>query len=154
MTSYIQCHNKPVLVITSKPPDLVKYIYDGQNYDTKIRMNIWTSMDVIPVEYGSFDHTFHLTMWFFQFINGINFKWNYLLWRFIALLVWIGLWTKLRIYEVSPDPVIWSCQCFRSLWQAFTLTRMLGYKNDLKVYHRKKVNDPSNMKLVTFLMNF
>ena len=31
---------------------------------------------------------------------------------------------------------------------------MLGYKNDLKVSHRNQVNSPSNMKLVTSLMNY
>ena len=31
---------------------------------------------------------------------------------------------------------------------------MLWTKNDLKVSHRKQVNAPSNMKLVTSLMNF
>ena len=34
------------------------------------------------------------------------------------------------------------------------LNWMLCTKNELKVYHRKKVNAPSNMKLVTSLMNF
>ena len=31
---------------------------------------------------------------------------------------------------------------------------MLGSNNDLKVSHRKQVNDPLNMKLATFLMDF
>ena len=34
------------------------------------------------------------------------------------------------------------------------LNWMLWTKNDFKVYHRQKVNAPSNMKLVTSLMNF
>ena len=34
------------------------------------------------------------------------------------------------------------------------LNCMLWTKNDFKVSHRKQVNDPSNMKLVTSLMNF
>ena len=31
---------------------------------------------------------------------------------------------------------------------------MIWLNNDLKLYHRKKVNTPSNMKLSTYLMNF
>ena len=44
----------PVLVPPCKPPDPVKDIYDGQTYDLKTRVDIWTSMDVVPVEYGTF----------------------------------------------------------------------------------------------------
>ena len=50
-----------------------------------------------------------------QFITGINIKWDYVLLRIIALLVWIGLWNKLRIYILPPDPVIWSCWGFAYL---------------------------------------
>ena len=31
---------------------------------------------------------------------------------------------------------------------------MPGYNNDLKVYHTKQVNDPSNVKLETSVTNF
>ena len=48
-------------------------------------------MDVVPAEYGPFAQIFHLTMWFFKFITGSNFKWDYVMWRIIALLVWIGI---------------------------------------------------------------
>ena len=78
-TSSSQCHNNPVLVSPRKPPDPVKDIYDSQMYDLKTRVDIWTRMDVVPVEYGTFDQTFHLTMWFFQFITGITFMWDYVL---------------------------------------------------------------------------
>ena len=111
-TSSIQCHNNPVLVTPRKPPDPVKDIYDGQAYDLKTRVDIWTSMDIFPVEYGTFPQTFHLTIWFFQFITRINFKWDYVIGRSVALLVWIGIWTKLIIYRVPPDPVRWSCRGF------------------------------------------
>ena len=104
-----QCHSNLVLVPSCKPPDPVKDIYDGQTYDLKTRVDIWTRMDVVPVEYGTFAQTFHFTMWFSQFLTGIIFKWNYVLWRIIALLVWIDLWTKLRIFKVLPDPFRWSC---------------------------------------------
>ena len=65
-----------------------------------------------------------------------------------------GLSTKLRIYRVSPDPVRWSCRGFGFIRQVFMLNWMLCNKNDFKVYHRKQVNDPSNTKLVTSLINF
>ena len=62
-------------------------------------------MGVVPVEYGTFAQTFHLNMWFFQFSTGINFKWDYVIGRSVALLVWIGLWNRLRVYRVPPYPV-------------------------------------------------
>ena len=73
-TSSSQCHNNPVLVPPRKLPDPVKDLYDGQIYDLKTRVDIWTRMDVVPVEYGTFAQTFHLKMWFFQFITGVTFK--------------------------------------------------------------------------------
>ena len=115
-TSSSQCHNNPFLVPHRKPPDPVQDIYDGQIYDLKTRVDIWTRMDVVPVEYGTFAQKFHLTMWFFQFITGINFKWDYVIGRSVVLMVWIGLWTKLRIYRVPPDPVRWYCRGFEFLW--------------------------------------
>ena len=53
-TSSSQCHNNPVLVPPCKPPGTVKDLYDGQTYDLKTRVDIWTRMDVVPVEYGTF----------------------------------------------------------------------------------------------------
>ena len=142
------------MVPISKPPDPVKDLYGGQTYDLETRVYIWTRMDVFPVDYGTFDRKFHLTMWFFYFINGITFKWDHLIWHSIALLVWIGLWTKLRIYRVPPDPVRWYCRGFGFIWRAFMMNWMLWTRNDFKVFHRNQVNAPSNMKLVTSLMDF
>ena len=51
MTSSIHFHNNQVLVPPSKPPDPMKYIYDGRTY-LKTRVDIWARMDVVPVEYG------------------------------------------------------------------------------------------------------
>ena len=79
-------------------------LYDGQTFDLETRVDIWMRMDVVPVKYGIFVQKFHLTMWFFQFINRIIFKWDHVIWISIALLVWIVIWTKLRIYRVPPDP--------------------------------------------------
>ena len=152
--NYSQCQNKPVLVPPSKPPYPVKDLYDGQTYDLKTSVDIWTRMDVVPVEYGTFAQTFHLTIWFFQFVTRIIFKWDDVMWRTIDLMVCIGIWIKLNIYRVPPDPVIWSCQVFGFLWQSFILNWMLLNNNDLKVSHRKKFNALSNMKLVTSFMNF
>ena len=103
----------------------MKDLYDGQTYDLKTRVYIWTRVDVVPVEYGTFSQTFHLTMWFFQFITGITFKVDYVIGRSVALLVWIGIWTKLRIYRVPPDPVRWSCRGFGFLWRVLMLNWML-----------------------------
>ena len=93
-------------------------------------------------------------MWLFQFFTGYNFKWDYVLWRIISLLVWIGLWTRLIIYRVPLDPVKWSCRGFGILWRAFMLNWMLCANNDFKTSHRNQVNAPSNMKLATSLMHF
>ena len=69
-------------------------------------------MDVVPVEYVTFAQTFHLTMWFFQFITGINFNWDYVIRRSVVLLVWIGLCTKLRIFQSSSRPINMVLQMF------------------------------------------
>ena len=112
---YIQCHINPVLIPPRKPPDPAMYLYNGHTYDLETRVDIWTMIDVVPVEYGSFAQEFHLAMSFFHFITGINFNWDYVLLHIIALLVWIGLWTKLSIHRVPTDPVRWSCLSFGSL---------------------------------------
>ena len=75
-TSSSQCHNNPVVLPPHKPPDPVKDLYDGQTYDLKTRVDIWTSMHIVQVEYVTFNQTFHLMMWLFQFITGLTFKWD------------------------------------------------------------------------------
>ena len=52
----------------------MKDLYYGQTYDLKTRVDIWTRMDVVPVEYGTFAQTFQLKMWLFQFITGIKIQ--------------------------------------------------------------------------------
>ena len=148
-TSSSQCHNNPVLVSPRKPPNHVKDIYDGQTYDLKTRVDIWTRMHIVPVEHGTFAQTVQLKMCFFRFLTGITFKLDFVIVHSVALLVWIGLWTKLIIYRVPPDPFIWSCRGFGSLWLSFMLNFMPWTKNYFKVSHRKQINAPSNMKLVT-----
>ena len=109
---------------------------------------------MVTVEYGKFAQIFHLVTWFFEFITGITFKWDYAMWRIITLMAWISLLIKLRIYKVPPDPFRCSCQSFGFLWRPLILICMLLSKNCIKLYHRKQVKVPSNMKLATSLMNF
>ena len=135
--SSIQYHNNPGLVTSRKPPNPVKDHYDGQTNDLKTRVDIWTMMDIVPVEYGTFVQAFHLRMWFFKFITGITFKGGYVIGHSVALQVRIGLWTKLRIYRTPSDPVRWSCRGFGFLWRAFMLNWILWTNNDLKIFHRK-----------------
>ena len=49
------------------------------------------SMDVVTVEYATFTQPFYLKMWLFQFSAVITFKWDYVLWCIIDMLVWIVL---------------------------------------------------------------
>ena len=86
-TIFSQCHSNLVLVPPRKPPDPVKDLSNGQTCDLKTRVAIWTRMDVVPGEYGTFTKTYHATTWFFQFITGINVKWYYVMWHIIDILV-------------------------------------------------------------------
>ena len=61
--------------------------------------------DCFPVEYGTLSHMFHLMMYFFQYITGIAFKCNGLLWCIVGVFVCIGIWAQLILYMVSTDPV-------------------------------------------------
>ena len=54
---------------------------------------------------------------------------------------------------MTPDPVIWYCQGVGYL-ATLMMSWMLLSKNELNVSHSKQVNDTSNMRLVTSLMNF
>ena len=60
-----KCYNDPVLVNTNKPPNTVMYINYSNYYGLKIEVYVWTMMDMVTVEYGIFDRTFHLEMWLF-----------------------------------------------------------------------------------------
>ena len=105
MTRSRKCHNNPVFFPPRKSYDHVKDLYNGHTYDSKTRVVIWTGMDVVPIKYGTFTHTVHLKMCFYQFITGIKFKWDYVMRRTISLLVWIVVWIKLSTYRVSPESV-------------------------------------------------
>ena len=73
------------------------------------------------------------------------------MWKIIDLLVWIGIWNKLRIYRVPPDSVRQYSQGSGYLWRNLMIIWILISRNDLKVSHMKQVNAPSNMRLATFL---
>ena len=60
-------------------------IYGIKIYDLKTRVDVLTRMDVVTVEYGIFYQTFQLKMWFFKFITGIIFRWDYVMWWIVAL---------------------------------------------------------------------
>ena len=94
----------------------MKDFYYSQDYDLKTMVDIWTRMDVVPVEYEKFAQTFHLTVWLFLFVTRISFQWDDVMWRIIVLMVCIGVGTKLIIYRIPPDPFRWSCRGFGFLW--------------------------------------
>ena len=59
---------------------------------------IWTSMDMVPVEYGIFYQRFHFKFFLFQFITVLTFRLDYVMWPIVDILPWICIWSKLRIY--------------------------------------------------------
>ena len=61
---------------------------------------------------------------------------------------------QIEDYRVPTHPVVWYFRGFESLCRVFMMSSILWFKNYLKVSHKKKVNDSSNMKLVTYLVNF
>ena len=93
-------------------------------------------------------------MWFLQFITGITFKWDYVLWSIINLLMWIIIWIEIIIYRVPPDLVKWHFQGFGYLWKAFMMIWMLPSKKYLNKYHRKQVNSPSDVSMAISLAEF
>ena len=119
-------------------------IYYSQTCGMIKRLDIWKSMDVVPVEYGIIYHTFNLAMCLFNFINGINFRWDYFLWRVVDTMVWVGILNTLRIYRVPPDPVKWSCRDSIYLCQAFRTMWMLPYNKYINMSHRYIWELPGN----------
>ena len=64
----------------------------------------------------NFPHLFILKIWFFQFINGINFRWYYVLFCIVDIMVWIFIFNKLRIYGAQPYPFYIIFQTRISSW--------------------------------------
>ena len=55
-----QCHNNPYFIPPCKPPNPGMYLYDGHKYGLKTSMDVLTSMDVVPVDYGISPQNFTL----------------------------------------------------------------------------------------------
>ena len=51
-------------------------IYYGHIFDLKKRVYIWLRMNVVPLEYLTLAHMFHLMIWFFHSVTDITFMWN------------------------------------------------------------------------------
>ena len=68
-------------------------LYGGHTFDLRTRVDTWTSMDVVSVEYGTHAHILHLTKCFFQFDKGIKFRWYDIMWWVVDIFSWIGLFT-------------------------------------------------------------
>ena len=73
-------------------------------------------MDVVLEEYGIFALMFHLKIWLFQVITGINFRCENLLCRSVSLLMWIGIRKIIFIFREPPDPYNWSCRGLGFIW--------------------------------------
>ena len=73
-------------------------IYDVHNYDLKNGVYMDEDGCGSSVSWNIYQ-MFHLMIWFFQFINEITFRWDYLLWKIVFMLYWIDIWTKLRNYR-------------------------------------------------------
>ena len=110
-------------------------------------------MDVVPVDYGISSQIFHLTMWSFQFITGVNFMWYYVLFWFLVLLVCVVICIKLRIYGLPLDTVKCYCLGCGYIWQAFIMMWMLISNKYLSVSHRKQFYALSDVSLVASLMD-
>ena len=135
-TRSIQCHSMTVFVPPIKPPDTVMDIHYGQTYGLKTRVDIWTGW------MWNMHHFFIRLTWFFQFVTGITFWWDYLMWHIVALLVWIDLWIELGVYTVNLDQVKWYYRNFGYLELSLIMMCIIIYKNGLIISHRKKCYTP------------
>ena len=88
-TRSIQCHNKPDLFPYCKQTNLVNVYIWGYTHHLKTRVDIWTRMGVVLVDYGMFPHLFILKICFFQIINSITFRWYYVLLCIVVIMVLI-----------------------------------------------------------------
>ena len=93
-TSYIQSYSNPILLASCKPPDHVMDNYDGQNFSLKLRFHVWTGLDVVMVACVIYPRTLHMSIWLFQFITGVTFRWDYVMCWIVDMLVWIVIWKK------------------------------------------------------------
>ena len=92
-TNSYKCCSKLILVTSHKPTDHMMDLYDGQTFYLKTRVDIWVSMDMVLVEYGTLYQMYHFIIWFFWSVNKINLRWNGVQWWIVAIFVCIGIWT-------------------------------------------------------------
>ena len=80
-------------------------LYDSQTYALKTRVEIWTRMGVVLAEYEILSQKFHLSMWFFKYIAGIEFRWDHTIWWIVAIPVCIGIWEKNEFILSASRPI-------------------------------------------------
>ena len=76
-------------------------------------------------------------MWLSKFINGIASMWDCVLWCIVSLLVWIGIWKKMKMYRVPPYPIKWYCQGFGYICISFMMIYIPIPKKGLNLSCRK-----------------
>ena len=85
------CHGNPILVPPYKPPYPVLYIYEGQTFDLKTRVDKWMGADVVSLKYGTLAHMSHLMKYFLRFDTGIAYRCDGAMWCIVDIFVWIIL---------------------------------------------------------------
>ena len=96
----------------------------------------------------------YLTLWLSRFINGIASMWDYMLWCIVSLLMWTGIWKKLRMYRVNPLQIKWYCQGFGYRCISFMIIYIIIPKIGLSLSHRRQYYAPSYVSFITYLMYF
>ena len=62
------------------------------SYGLKTRVDKYTRMYVVTVEYGTIYQITNLMMWLFKFVTRINFKCDGVMWWSADLFLYIGIW--------------------------------------------------------------
>ena len=55
-------------------------------------------MDVVPLQYRTIAHMFHLMKYLFKFDTEINFRCAGVMWWIVALFLWVSIWTVATIH--------------------------------------------------------
>ena len=74
--------------------------------------------------------------------------------RVVALLVWIGLWGKFRIYRVPLDQVTGSCQFYGYIWHTFIIICIQMPNKGISVSHKNQCHDNSYVMLTASVVDF
>ena len=69
-------------------------IYDDQTYGLKTKGGYMDEYGCGSIGVRNIYHIIYSKMWFYQFINGVAFRWYSVLWCIISLLMCIGIWKK------------------------------------------------------------